>query len=145
MPEPLPRSSSTAVCEEGTKGLSLSKEGSVYVSACISVLISVTLLPALVLCQQEVRASSTLPSDRHTHTYRVPRSLTTQEPLQTWPGSRSPQPEVTLTSSTWGPSPSRIRWAASAFFCREERGEEKQSYLCHLLQVAALCSSSPLC
>lgn len=68
MPEPLPRSSSTAACEEGTKGLSLSKEGSVYVSACISVLISVTLLPALVLCQQEVRASSTLPSDRHTHT-----------------------------------------------------------------------------
>lgn len=33
------------------------------VSACVSVLISATSLPALVPCQREVRASSTLPSD----------------------------------------------------------------------------------
>lgn len=39
------------------------------VSACVLVLISVTSLPALVLCQREVRASSTLPSDSlDTHT-----------------------------------------------------------------------------
>lgn len=32
--------------------------------------------------------------------------------------SQSPLPVPRLTSSTWGPRPSRIRCAASAFFCR---------------------------
>lgn len=82
VPEPLPPSSSSAACEEGAKGLSVSEKGSEYVSACVSVLISVTLLPALVQCQHEVRASSTLPSDRYTHRQGA-ASLPTQEPFQT--------------------------------------------------------------
>lgn len=69
--------------------------------------------------------------------------LAAQGPLRTWPSSRSPQREVTLTSSTWGPSPSRIRWAASAFFCREEREEGEDKLFLPLVTVTALCSSSP--
>lgn len=34
------------------------------------------------------------------------------------------QPRHQLTSSTWGPRPSRIRCAASAFFCRAKRREK---------------------
>lgn len=78
-------------------------------------------------------------------TQRQGAALAAQGPLQTWPGSRAPQREGTLTSSTWGPSPSRIRWAASAFFCKEERREGEEKLFLPSVTAAALCSrSSPV-
>lgn len=86
----------------------------------------------------------TLPSDKHTHTEGAAIAHH-PEPLQSWPSSHCPQPQVTLTSSTWGPSPSRIRWAASAFFCREQRGEEeKKLFVPSVTSRSSLLQLSPL-
>lgn len=145
MPEPLPPSSPSAACEEGAKGLNLSEEGSVCVSACVSVLISVTLLPALVLCQQEVRASSTLPSDRHTdtHTQRVPPSLPTQEPLPSWPCSQGNTHQLHLGTQPFQDPVGSLRLLLQV---GKGRGRKKKKVICAIrLQAAALCFSSPFC
>lgn len=45
-------------------------------------------------------------------------------PLPQPPPPPSPPSQAWLTSSTWGPSPSRMRCAASAFFCGAKRRKE---------------------
>lgn len=55
----------------------------------LSVLISVTLLPALVLCQHELRASTHFPLT-NTHTQRVLPSLTTQSLSRAGPAPTAP-------------------------------------------------------
>lgn len=67
------------------------------VSAWVSLLISAPSLPALVPCQQEVQASSSFLLTAQMGTGCCAHCT---GPLQTQPRSRSPQPGVTLTSST---------------------------------------------
>lgn len=114
------------------------------VSACVSVLISVTLLPALVLCQQEVRASSTLPSDRHTDTHTegatIPPHPGTSPKLALQPGLHSPAPpgDPALPGSGGQPPPSSAGRQG-------ERKEKKKSYLCHsVTSSSSLFQLSPL-